>query len=492
MTDRIAGLRRHAWLIVAVALLAGAAAAVIALLQPTTFTARAVLTTSSSNRSPEQDAYLAQGYAAFFNTASYQERSAARLPLPPGLVLSASTSTNSPIVYVQVAGSDPAVAEATASALATVLRDDVNGGLQGDVADRVRRIQDQVDLLRVRLDLPIATAERDQIAQSINSLQIQMATIRADTTNQLKVLQLDGGVERSDPRVVINGLYGLVGGLFAGVLVALALGVWRVRIRTAADVRDQLGLETLGVVTRQDRRGQLPGMVSLLSLRDLPSPVTIAVTGVASASAASAVAERLAVGWSAHHGRTVLVRGGAIGLDRPDPDATGPGLLDLLAGDGRIGPDEVLGPAAGRDLAVLGAGRPVEDSALLVTRRRLAPVLDGLRRHRAAVVVAAPCVADAVEASVFCACADRTVLVVEEGRTLGTDATETLRSLRQVGADVLGVVIVPRGWSPEAPVVRPALPAPDPVTGPLGGAAHRHGPRPMPRPLPDKGIDIRG
>jgi hypothetical protein len=103
-------IRRYAWLVLAITLIATLGAIVYTVRQPTTYTARSTLTTASQNRSPDQDAYLAEAFAQYFNKASYQERIRGLAQVPKDVGVSALTGATSPILYIQATGPDPKVA----------------------------------------------------------------------------------------------------------------------------------------------------------------------------------------------------------------------------------------------------------------------------------------------------------------------------------------------------------------------------------------------
>src|SRR5918994_4720944 len=101
---------RYRWLVLVITVLATLGALLYTVSQPITYTARSTLTTASKNRSPDQDAYLAEGFAEYFNQDSYQGRIRALAQVPPDVQVSAFTGATSPILYIQATGPDPVVA----------------------------------------------------------------------------------------------------------------------------------------------------------------------------------------------------------------------------------------------------------------------------------------------------------------------------------------------------------------------------------------------
>src|SRR5689334_13747372 len=97
---RIDQIRRGWWIVLLVAVLGAGAAASISLSQSTTYVGKSVLMLSSTNRSPDQDATVAVGYAKLFNEPETVERLKEAGDIPEGIGFEAQTVAASPILTV--------------------------------------------------------------------------------------------------------------------------------------------------------------------------------------------------------------------------------------------------------------------------------------------------------------------------------------------------------------------------------------------------------
>ncbi|HEY2723622.1 MAG TPA: hypothetical protein VGI84_02940 [Pseudonocardiaceae bacterium] len=485
LRNQLDRLRRRAWLVIAITFLATLGAVAASLGQQSTYTGRATLTIVSTDRAPEQDAPLAQGYAEYFNEVSYQQVLAKKAGVPSDVTFSARTAATSPIVYVEATAKNSATASSAAATMAKAFVDDLNSHLQADNDGTLADLRNQVNSERALLDTLRESSPEAQLAtETILSLQNQINTLQTNTTNKLRPLQLNAGVSENSPNVAQDGALGLVGGLILGCVAALAFAGVENRMSTAHEVRDQLGLETLAVVpggrsktsTRVER---LKRLANIVSLSDLHGSATVAVTSPRSTPGTAVVAEGLAYYRAIQGERTLLMRANlhqpARGFRRRDDRPAPAGLADLLAGPQQIGLEGKLAPGWCPTMKVLPAGNSQDDPYALFGRDRFAELVQRGADVADLVVIEAPGIIDAAEGQVICAAADRTILVIEEDATRAADAAEACQLLEQVEATVLGVVIVgsnaDRGEQlAETPDTRPA-PMP-PTNGYQGPSEH--------------------
>ena len=440
---------RYRWLVLVITVLATLGALLYTVSQPITYTARSTLTTASKNRSPDQDAYLAEGYAEYFNQESYQGRIRSLAQVPKEVRLHALTGATSPILYIEATGPDPAIASLVASKVAERFPDDVqdiaNASRDEELASIERRIKDNQALLD-KLDRD--SDQRAVILAEIFSLQQQAKDLRGNTTNQLIDLQRDAGVSARRPSPVLNGLFGLAGGLALGCAAALALAVLRNRIATPDDMQSVLGLPTLAWLDSSRRRSddqtraqRLQSLSAVLSLADLPRPATLAITAPRRSSLTSHIAEGIAYYQALQGSRTLLMRadlrGAAAGGASHDGTVAG-----LLAGASTEPARPIQITVGGAEMLVLPAGvSSTTDPFALFAPAEFDALLRQLSHLADLIVIEAPPVNEAAESQIICAAADRTVLVVEEGITPGRDASRACQSLIQVGASLLGGVL---------------------------------------------------
>lgn len=201
------------WIASAFVVIAVAAAVATTIDAATTYTGRSSMIVSSNNRSPDQDAVLVQGYVDYFNDAAYQSELLQQVGVEPPMSVTARAAASSPIMVVEASTTSAGTARRAATAVAEAFREDIN-------RERNREKEAEIASLQERLDglLAAPTPGSDNV---VAILQDRIATIQADRTNELQVLQLSGGVAASTPSLVRNaGLAGL-GGLFIGILVAM-------------------------------------------------------------------------------------------------------------------------------------------------------------------------------------------------------------------------------------------------------------------------------
>jgi polysaccharide biosynthesis transport protein len=445
---------RYRWMVLIVTVVATVGAVLYTVRQPITYTARSTLTTATENRSPDQDAYLAQGYAQYFNEESYQKRIAAIAQVPDGVTFLARAGATSPILYIEVAATDPSVASTMAPQLAEHFRNDVQAQANASRDQAIASLNQQVDEKRARLaELEGQSDERALIISEISDLQRRATDLQDDTTNQLIELQREAGVSAEEPSPILNGLLGFAGGLALGCAAALGLAAVRDRITSPEEVRDRLGLSTLGVVNGHRRRDdqaraqRLESLAAAVSLSDLPRPATLAITSPRRTSLNTQVAEGIVYYQALQGTRTLLVRadlrnGASESQSNGATGATGATVASLLTGvtPRPPAPTEIAIGAA--RMLVLPAGAPlIYDPYALFAPARFDAMLRNLNGLADLIVIEAPPVNDAAESQIICAAVDRTVLVVEEGVTRADDASHARDVLTQVGASVLGAVI---------------------------------------------------
>jgi Mrp family chromosome partitioning ATPase/capsular polysaccharide biosynthesis protein len=439
---------RYRWLVLVITVITTLGALVYTVWQPTTYTARSTLTTASENRSPDQDAYLAEGFAQYFNKESYQERIRVIAQVPEDVEVSAFTGATSPILYIEATGPDPAVASRVAAQVAERFPDDVQDIAHDSRNEEIARIEQRIkDNLALLTQLTGDSDRRALILSEIDDLQRQANDLRDNTTNQLINLQTDAGVSADLPSPILNGLLGFAGGLALGCAVALALAALRNRITTPDDVRGLLGLPTLVVLNGgrrhddQARAQRLESLAAVVSLSDLPQPAALAITAPQRTSLTSHVAEGIVYYQALQGTRTLLVRADLRSADT-EPTSHEATVAGLLAGTSARPPAPMEMAIGTAEMLVVPAGLPLTTNPFaLFAPARFDALLRDLSGLADLIVIEAPPVNEAAESQIICAAADQTVLVVEEGMTRGSDGSRACELLTQVGASVLGAVL---------------------------------------------------
>ena len=185
------------------------------------------------------------------------------------------------------------------------------------------------------------------------------------------------GTTTSSPRIVTNGILGLIGGLLLGGAVALTLGALELRIRSAADVRRRLELPTLGSVGSgrgrlQDARRAEDFKILASALSVMKPPVTsLSVVSPNEGEGKTLVAENLARYRAAQGGRVILVEADMRSHDDEEERTNGrrpEGLSDLLRTAGRVDIRSYIRETDFPGLWVIPAGTRTDDPYALFSK----------------------------------------------------------------------------------------------------------------------------
>jgi receptor protein-tyrosine kinase len=274
-------------------------------------------------------------------------------------------------------------------------------------------------------------------------------TVRVETIRpaDLQTTPVSAGLSDNLPR-------GAALGLLAGVLVAVVRDRRDTSVREPDDVR-AAGVDLLGQLPddpglrRPDAGGDRPspaaGTLRSLGARLRPldgvEPRVVLVTSPLPGEGKSTVAVQLAVSLARGGRRVVLVDGN---LWRPRVDQQlglpgGTGLSDVLAG--RVPVEQALQPWGSHGLVVLPAGPLPAEPGDLLSGTATGELLHRLRQDFDLVVVDAPPVLAASDASVLAAACDGCLLVVRWGRTRSAELVEAVDALVGVRAVLLGAVL---------------------------------------------------
>lgn len=132
-----------------------------------------------------------------------------------------------------------------------------------------------------------------------------------------------------------------------------------------------------------------------------------------------------------------------LGLDRS------PGLADVLLD--RVSLSSALRDTGMRNLTILGAGSALATPSEILTTPRIDDLFARLKERFAYVIVDTPPVLPATDASVIAARADGTLLAVRIEYSTKSLTKDAIRSLKDLGANVLGVFVTEvRGADPDS------------------------------------------
>jgi succinoglycan biosynthesis transport protein ExoP len=426
---------RRGYIVAAVAILAALAGWSSVRGTGTTYTGTSALITVSSNRSPDQDGILAQGYADFFLEPSFQDVLRQRAEVPPSVVLSARTAAAGPIIYVSATSTDRALAQAAATRLAEEFRLEVNAALQTSRQQLIAQMTAPVESQRKSGTLP-------QVA--LLALQDRINALNGDSTNQLQILRTDSGVATTRSPVLRTTGVALGGGAVFGIALAWLLGFASRRLMTVHDLEEKSGVTPLAILHHRERGAKTPGtdpereeqlrqLAATIALTNLPHPAVVAVAPVRSTAAAAEIGPAVAAYRAAQGVRTVLVHA----------DPTLPAVTTLPVVDRLVEGLFVL-TAEHDGLREIFPAADLNDVRTVLSVERLDALVDELRPDTDLVVISAPPTAVFAESRMVCASADCVVLVVEAGTPVH-DVVAVRDDLRDSGVVLLGAVFQEQG-----------------------------------------------
>lgn len=302
------------------------------------------------------------------------------------------------------------------------------------------------------------TIEQNGLLQDINELQEKRRAYK----NQLDH-GIDGGPSVNSPSgggVRIGGnnrrtlMLGLIVGLIFGVGLALLREYLDDTVRDKESAQRDLGLPVLANLPASDgpdgfvegTSGTLEAARTLrATLASLGFPQEkrmLVITSTLAKSRATALASLAAA--VAESGRTVLVIGSDLRSARTH-DAFGiantVGLANVIRG--QIAFEKAIRPAPGLDgVYVLPCGPMIGNPGELLSSEEMAFTLRKARRWADVVLLDAPPVLAAADASILGAYADGVVLVLASGHTNRAQANEAKEQLVAAGARVLGAVLI--------------------------------------------------
>lgn len=190
----------------------------------------------------------------------------------------------------------------------------------------------------------------------------------------------------------------------------------------------------------------------LVALNPDGEPKTLVVTSAVRGEGKTVAALNLAMAFAELERQQVVVVDAD--LRRPSCEAylnlnAEPGLADVLLG--RLPVEKVLRPAGHRNLMLLGAGTRVTNPAEVLGTSRLGELFERLKETYQYVIVDTPPVLASTDAGVLAARADGALLVVRLEKSLKKQSREALRTLQDMGGNVLGTFVTElRGQDPES------------------------------------------
>ena len=388
---------------------------------------------------------------------------------------------NTQLIRVSVEDTDPTRAADIANTIVAVFVTQTQAIQQSRYADSLASLQAQMEELarliqETQIELERLGEPRTE-QEKVNKAQLesilagyrntyvglvqsyeQMRLTATQSTDTLVILEkAQAPTEPVRPRKGMNTALAAVLGAMVAVFAAFVIEYLDDTLKTSDDVNRTLGLPTLSAIGRLEE-----GQNELIMITDPLSPVSEAfrvlrtniryssidrplqvllVTSAEPMEGKSTVAANLAIALAQAGLRTALL----------DTDMRRPRLHQLfglhpreglvgalLAGstDGRLQPTEVEG------LSILPVGeKPPPNPVELLGSQRMRELREELRKSFDVIVMDSPPVLIGADAAVLGQIADGVLLVVNAGKTRREMAREAVERLRQVGANVIGVVL---------------------------------------------------
>lgn len=298
----------------------------------------------------------------------------------------------------------------------------------------------------------IANAAANALTSAVQELQQSRPSSDRITLVILDQAQLPGRAVSPKPKQDVA--LGLALGVVVGLLVVGLQEALDRTVRSTDQASGSVPAPLLAVVPRyHGRRGLLvstrPGSPVTESYRTLRTalrfadtaepPRAILVTGCVHRDGGTSIAVNLAVAFSLTGERVLLVDADLRGstLDRTLGLPSGGGLAAVLRGSQSLSA-AIVGWG---DVDVLPAGSRVDNASELLGSPEMGELLDNIRGAYDTVVIDAPPVLPATDATVLSTQVDGVVLVVRAGATPQNAVGEAVRRLSSVGAHLLGQVV---------------------------------------------------
>jgi len=325
-----------------------------------------------------------------------------------------------------------------------------------------RTIQEQTEL--ARLETVLAGYRNTYATLQQNYEQIRL-TAAQSTDNVILVETAWVPKKPVRPRTLVNTALAAVVGAMLALGVAFLLEYLDDTIKTPDDVSGALGLTTLGAIGRLAKGEEelvvaaqplspvaeaFRALCTNVRFSSINGPLrTLLVTSPGLAEGKSITAANLAVAM-AQAGLSVVAvdadlrcprLGQLLGLD-PREGVTAERLWWGLSGsllegrtDGRLHPVQVEG------LRVLPSGELPPNPAELMGSQHMQQLLHELAQQVDVVLIDSPPVLPVADATALAQAVDGVLLVLEAGQTRRKAARQAVGSLRQVGANLVGVVL---------------------------------------------------
>lgn len=319
----------------------------------------------------------------------------------------------------------------------------------------VTRQMDQVENINSNEYLSL-TVERDSLLAEKSDRVRQHAAIKNVLTSGIngggELIKPSGGGVKVGGNIKRDVMLGVLVGLMFGIGIALVREYLDDTMRDKESTQRELGIPVLAALPEDGFDGYEPSPGTIEAARTLRATLSslgfpqersmLVITSTLSKSRTTTLASLAAV--VAESGRSVLVVGSDMRSSRTHEAfgvANTVGLANVARG--QVALERAIRPAPGMDnVYVLPSGPMVGNPGELLSSEEMAFVLRRARRWADVVLLDAPPVLAAADASVLGAYSDGVLLVVSAGQTNRSQANEAKEQLVAAGARLLGAVLV--------------------------------------------------
>jgi capsular exopolysaccharide synthesis family protein len=485
-------IRRWLWLIVGCTLLLATLAFLVSSRMPPVYSASATLLVHQAPATGTSDytailisERLVSTYSQMLSGRPVLEAAIARLELeetPDGLArkMRVELVRDTQLVRLSVEDTDPTRAALIANTIAEAFIAQIKALQAERYADSLASVQEQIVELAALIEETEAaiddlgtpgTAQEEAQAARLETILAgyhntytallqnyeQMRLTAAQATDNVIVFekaQVPGSSVQPN-KLKRMALAAVVGAMLAAG-VAFLVEYLDDTIKTPDDVSGALGLSTLGAIGRLAKGGQ-ELVVATQPFSPMAEAFRVLCTNVRFSSVDRPLRTLLVTSPGTQEGKSTTVANLAVAMVQSglrtvavDADLRRPRLHQLFGldlGEGLIGAlleertDGRLQPALMEGLRVLPAGKLLPNPAKWLGSRRMGKLLAELAEQVEVVLIDSPPVLSVADAAVLARGVDGVLLVLEAGHTRREVARHAVESLRQVGANLVGVVL---------------------------------------------------
>jgi capsular exopolysaccharide synthesis family protein len=397
--------------------------------------------------------------------------------------VSAAAELNTELVDVTVKDPSPARAAQIANALMTAYVAQVKQANTTTIKQSGGDIQTLIDAAQAKLNLDEAqlaaalrsgqdpTAARDAVSTDTTLLtndESSLAALEATKSQALDAVYVGelatAPVKPASPNVLLNTAAGGLVGLLLAAGYAYLREFLGQGLQNAEDVRDRLGVPCLGVIPKFRH---LPGRgrsdepdhrhdeavreayrrlrINLLFASPDANLKSVVITSVRAGEGKTCTAANLSVALAGSERKVLLIDAD---LRKPDQHrlfgtSLEGGLSELILKTPTTARVQLNGfrQTQFANLSLLTSGTVPPNPAELLASKRALALLNGIGPNEDLILIDTAPVGLVTDALSLAAGASATILVVEAGKTKASAAATSIEALREVGANVIGVVL---------------------------------------------------